>query len=105
MSKIIGIFTSVVMSCMLIFGEQWMHDFAYYAQVFINVMGWVIVWFCFVKEVAEKAIAGWVLGIPSFAFSLYALASTGHPLLAASSFIVSFLMITISYGVAKGKQP
>ena len=101
MSRLIGISISVAMSCALIWGEQWMHDFAYYAQVFFNVMSWLLVWFCFAKEMAEKTISGWMLGIPSAAFSIYALASTGHPLLAASSFIVSFLMITISYGVVK----
>lgn len=101
MSRLIGMCISVAMSCMLIWGEQWVHDFAFYAGVFMNVLSWVLVWFCFAKQVAEQHVKGLLFGLPTFAFYLYALASTGHPALAASSFMVAFLMAVISFGVVK----
>ena len=101
MSRVIGMCISVAMSCMLIWGEQWVHDFAFYAGAFMNGLYWRLVWFCFAKKVAQAHLKGVILGIPSFVFYLYALASTGHPILAASSFMVAFLMTVISLGVIK----
>lgn len=105
MSRFIGMFTSVVMSCMLIFGEQWMHDFAFYVGLFFNCLSWCLVWAHMTKGLAEKTVVRWLWGIPSFSLYLYALASTGHPLLAASAFTVSMLSVAISYVVVKGEQP
>ncbi|MNH43233.1 hypothetical protein D3C79_1050840 [compost metagenome] len=42
---------------------------------------------------AERILRYWWISLPSTGFQLYALIYSGHPMLAASAFVVSFFIV------------
>ncbi|WP_317847773.1 hypothetical protein [Pseudomonas sp. HTZ2] len=84
---------SAVISLSLLFGNTQLHRFAFYVTMAFNVLAW-IGWAsgAVTGEVVERLLRYWWISVPSTGFQLYALISSNHPGLAASVFLVSFLI-------------
>jgi hypothetical protein len=100
-SKIIAILISAAISAALLSGIDQLHLFAFYVSAVMNVLGWLVLVAGGVKKAAEKTKKYWWMGIPTTALSLYALIFTSHPMLAASSFILSVIVIAVVHGNQK----
>ncbi|WP_338544919.1 hypothetical protein V6W80_17240 [Pseudomonas benzopyrenica] len=88
---------SVALSTCLLIGEPW-HWFGFYTLLAFNILAWIGLLSGGVKgETASKIREGMWLSCASTAFQLYALIVTGHPILAAVSFICSALIVTAAY--------
>ena len=85
---------SAVISLSLLFGGAPLSRFALYVTVAFNAMAWVG-WASgtVTGEVAERILRYWWISLPSTGFQLYALIYSGHPMLAASAFVVSFFIV------------
>ena len=102
--RIVSAAISVSISAMLLSGIQAAHDFAYYVCLAMNIVGWLCCWAAGGKETAKTMVEGFWLSLPLSALSVYALASTGSPKLAASQFLLSFVIIAISFSVTQKKD-
>lgn len=103
-SRIVSAAISVLISSMLLFGTQAAHDFAYYVCLAMNIIGWLCCWVAGRKETARTMVDGIWLSVPLTVLYLYALASTGHPKLAASAFMLSFVILAVSFGTLQKKE-
>ncbi|WP_434706904.1 hypothetical protein J3Q07_08305 [Pseudomonas sp. D4-18] len=96
--KIIGTIISVALSCALLFGDESLHQFAFYVLCVMSGLCWMALLSGGVKDdvAAQMRSRLWV-SLPSSAFSLYAMIATGHTILAAASFMVTFLILVIAF--------
>lgn len=85
---------SAAISLSLLLGGAQLHRFAFYVITAFNAMAW-IGWAsgAVTGEVAERILRCWWISVPSTGFQLYALIHSGHPMLAASTFLVSFFIV------------
>ncbi|WP_016715551.1 MULTISPECIES: hypothetical protein [Pseudomonadaceae] len=85
---------SAVISLSLLIGGAQLCRFAFYVTVAFNALAW-IGWGsgAVTGEVAERLLRYWWISVPSTGFQLYALINSGHPMLAASCFVVSFFIV------------
>lgn len=98
MQTIISIVISLSLSFSLISGMAQLSQFAFYVCLALNVLSWIGVITGQVKgEVAEKMRKKVWVSIPASVFSLYALIFSGHPLLAASSFMVQAFILGFAF--------
>ncbi|WP_448679996.1 hypothetical protein [Pseudomonas nicosulfuronedens] len=98
MQTIISIVISLALSLSLISGIAQLSQFAFYVCAALNVLSWSGVLTGQVKgEVAEKIRDRVWVSIPASVFSLYALIFSGHPLLAASSFMVQAFILCFAF--------
>lgn len=96
-ANIVSTAIGVSLSCLLLLGNPW-HDFAYYTLLAFSILAWIGLLSGGVKgETAAKIREGAWLSCASTAFQLYAMVVTGHPILAATSFICSALIVTSAY--------
>jgi uncharacterized membrane protein len=97
-SKFISALISTLFSLALLSGIDPLHQFAFYVTLVMNVIAWLALFCGAVKgEVADKLRKSPWVGMASTAFSLYALIFTGHAILAASSFMVTFFILLIAF--------
>ncbi len=97
-NKIISNVMSILFSVALLSGVQALQDFAFYVLCVMNALAWVALFCGIIKdEVAKELRSKLWLSIPSSAFQLYAMIVSGHPILAASSFLVSFFIMTMAF--------
>ena len=99
LKTIAGHSISILLSCFLLSGIQAAQDFAYYVMLFFNIFGWMFFWAAYKKEVAVKMVDGLWISLPLTALSIYALVSSGSPILAASNFFFCFVTLVISFSV------
>lgn len=96
--KIISTVISVALSCGLLFGGESLHQFAFYVMCVMSGLAWLALVCGAVKDEAAAEIRSRIwIGIPSSAFSLYAVISTGHTILAVSSFMATFFILTLAF--------
>ncbi len=96
--NIITIAVSVSISLCLLSSDQSVSDFGFYVAVTINVLAWIGVIAGFVKEAEAKQIRrSFLIMLPSTFFSIYAAIASGHPMLAASAAIISFLIASRAF--------
>lgn len=103
-SRIVSAAISVSISAMLLSGIQAAHDFAYYISLAMNILAWMIFWSAGRKETAKTLVDGMWISLPLSLLGIFALASTGHPKLAASSFLLSFVVLAISFATLQQKD-
>ncbi|MBF8651325.1 hypothetical protein IRZ81_10980 [Pseudomonas putida] len=83
-----------IISLSLLFGGTQLHRFAFYVTVAFNVMAWAGVLSGVVAgDAAVRIMHYFWLSLISSCFQLYALIYSGHPMLAASCFLVSFFIV------------
>ncbi|EML3184334.1 hypothetical protein ACM7LV_20045 [Pseudomonas aeruginosa] len=98
MQAIISIVISLALSFSLISGVVQLSQFAFYVCAALNVLSWIVVLTGQVKyDVAEKIRKEVWIRIPPSVFYLYALIFSGHPLLAASSFMVQAFILGFAF--------
>lgn len=96
--KLISVLISTLLSIALLSGIDSLHQFAFYVMAVMNVLVWLAMFCGAVKgEAAESLRDHLWIGLPSSAFSLYALIFTGHTVLAASSFMVTFFILILAF--------
>ena len=85
---------SAIISLSLLFGGAQLHQFAFYVVMAFNIMAWLGVLGGMVTgDAAQRIMQYWWISLPSTCFQLYALIYSGHPMLAASVFFVSFFIV------------
>lgn len=85
---------SATISLSLLFGGAQLHQFALYVAMAFNIMAWLGVLGGMVTgDAAQRIMQYWWISLPSTCFQLYALIYSGHPMLAASVFFVSFFIV------------
>ncbi|AUA31678.1 hypothetical protein CWR53_03240 [Pseudomonas sp. SGAir0191] len=95
MQTLISTGISAIISLSLLFGGTQLHRFAFYVTVVFNVMAWAGVLSGVVTgDAAERIMHYFWMSLISSSFQLYALIYSGHPMLAASSFLVSLFIVT-----------
>ena len=99
---IVSFVLGLALSGLLYFGQGAMHDFAFYVMVVFNVFAWLGVLTGVIRDEIAARIRRtvWLQGAGT-AVQLWAVVETGHPVLAASSFIVSFLIVCTAFGDKK----
>lgn len=96
---------SAIISLSLLFGGSQLHLFAFYVTVAFNVMAWAgVLGGLITGDAAVRIMHYFWLSLLSSCFQLYALIYRGHPMLAASCFLVS-LFIVLSAAKATGVLP
>ena len=96
--KLLSALISTSFSLALLSGIDSLSQFAFYVLAVMNALAWLVMILGGIKgEVAEGLRTYLWISIPSSAFSLYALIFTGHTILAASSFIVTFFILIIAF--------
>lgn len=96
---------SAIISLSLLFGGTHLHQFAFYVTVVFNLMAWIGVLSGVPDgDSAARIMQYFWLSLASSCFQLYALIRSGHPMLAASCFLVS-LFIVLSAAKATGVMP
>lgn len=97
-SKLISTSVSLFLSYLLVFGSESMHQFAFYVTVVMNVLAWIILLAGGIKPEVAARIRKWAwISLASTAVSIYALIVSGHPMLAASSFMVSSIVWMLAF--------
>ncbi|MDR6579995.1 hypothetical protein [Pseudomonas extremaustralis] len=96
--KVIGTVISVSLSCSLLLGSESLQQFAFYVMCGMTGIAWLCLFCGAVKDEAAAEIRSrlWI-SAPSSAFSLYAMISTGHTILAAASFMGTFFILTLAF--------
>lgn len=85
---------SAIISLSLLLGGAQLHQFAFYVVMAFNIMAWLGVLGGMVTgDAAQRIMQYWWISLPSTCFQLYALIYSGHPMLAASVFFVSFFIV------------
>jgi hypothetical protein len=103
-STLVSTALSLAISLCLLLGTETAASFAYYVLVFFTCLSVLGIFTGVVKgELAARIRRYSFLSGLSTAFQLYALIATGHPLLAAASFIVSFFIVAIAFGTKEVK--
>ncbi len=86
---------STIISLSLLCGGAQLHRFAFCVTVAFNVMAWAgVLGGVVTGEAALRIMQYFWLSLASSCFQLYALIYSGHPMLAASCFLVSFFIVT-----------
>lgn len=103
--KLISAWISLVLSLCLLLGPAPAQDFAFYVLLVMTVLAWIGVLSGLIKgEVAKKLLRYAWISVLSTGLQVYALIVSGHPALAASSFLVSFFMIINASKAVKADQ-
>lgn len=103
MSKLISSVASIAVSSCLIFGSDSAQQFAYYVMITMTVLAWLALLSGVVtREMAREELAYIWLHIPLSAYSIYALVTSGHPALAASSLIFALVYWAKAYSPKSG---
>lgn len=85
---------SAVISLSLLFGGAQLHRFAFYVTVAFNIMAWAgVLGGVVTGDAALRIMQYFWISLASSCFQLYALIYSGHPMLAASCFLVSFFIV------------
>lgn len=96
--KLLSALISILFSSALLSGIDTLHQFAFYVMAVMNGIAWLAMLCGGVKdEVAANLRTYLWISLPSSAFSLYALIFTGHTVLAASSFMVTFFILILAF--------
>lgn len=103
-TRLVSAAISVSLSGLLLSGVQQAQDFAYYLCLAMNILAWLCCWSAARLDTAKTMVEGVWLSLPLTALSIYALASTGSPKLAASQFLLAFVILAISYSVLQVKE-
>lgn len=86
---------SAIISLSLLFGGIQLHRFAFYVTVVFNVMAWAgVLGGVVTGDAAVRIMHYFWVSLVSSCFHLYALIYSGHPMLAASSFLASLFIVT-----------
>ncbi|SCZ13221.1 hypothetical protein [Pseudomonas sp. NFACC37-1] len=102
---LISILISSALSLCLLLGPPSAHDFAFYVIGVLSFIAWTGVLCGLIKgAVAEKIMQQVWLRTLFTGFQVYALIASGHPVLAASSFLVSFFIILIASRAVKASH-
>ncbi len=98
MKTTISIIISMTLSLSLLSGVAQLSQFAFYVCVIMNVLAWIGVLCGMVKDEISQRIRRtfWIQLLPSI-FYVYALIFSGHPLLAASSFMVQAFILGFAF--------
>lgn len=96
--KLLSALISTLFSLALLSGIDALSQFAFYVLAVMNALAWLAM-LCGVvnDEVAANLRTYLWMSLPSSAFSLYALIFTGHTILAASSFLVTFFILILAF--------
>jgi len=95
--KLLSALISTLFSLALLSGIDTLHQFAFYVMAVMNGLAWLAMFCgCIKDDVAEGLRTYLWISLPSSAFSLYALIFTGHTILAASSFLVTFFILILA---------
>lgn len=85
---------SAIISLSLLSGGAQLHQFAFYVVMAFNALAWMGVLGGMVTgDAAQRIMQYWWISLASTGFQLYALIYSGHPMLAASCFLVSFSIV------------
>ena len=96
--QFISVLISATLSACLLIGTPTFQDFSFYVLAFINVLAWIGVLSGLIKDEAAERVRKWVwISCASTSLQLYALIYSGHPLLAASNFLVSFFIVVLAF--------
>ncbi|MBZ3665980.1 hypothetical protein [Pseudomonas monteilii] len=88
---------SAVISLSLLFGGTQLHQFAFYVTVVFNGIAWLgVLSGAVAGEAAARIMQYWWISLPSTGFQLYALIYSDHPMLAASCFMASFMIVVVA---------
>lgn len=103
--KLISAWISLVLSLCLLLGPAPAQDFAFYVLLVMTVLAWIGVFSGLIKgEIAKKLLSHAWISVLSTGLQVYALIVSGHPALAASSFLVSFFVIINAKKAVKADQ-
>lgn len=95
---VIPIVVSVALSLCLLSGVDDLSRFAFYVCIPMNVLVWLGILTGMVKgDVAARIRRTAWVNLPSSIFYVYALVFSGHPILAASSFMAQFLIMVTAF--------
>lgn len=96
--NLLSTFISTLFSLALLSGIDTLHQFAFYVMAVMNGLAWLAMLCIGVKDEAAENMRKYLwISLPSSAFSLYALIFTGHTILAASSFLVTFFILLLAF--------
>lgn len=100
-SKIVSVILSLSISGMLLSGNPMGHQFAFYLALAINVFCWVFFWTAALPDTAKALRDKMWISLPLTGLNLFALTSTGHTALAASSAFLTIIMLGLAFGAEK----
>ncbi len=94
----ISVVISLLFSAALLSGIDPLEQFAFYVNLVMNVLAWIFLLLVGTKDEIAAGVRrhAWVKAISS-TIALYALVFSGHPVLAASSFMVQFFILLIAF--------
>ncbi|WP_223504237.1 hypothetical protein [Pseudomonas sp. GL-RE-29] len=96
--KLISALISTMFSFALLSGIDTLHQFAFYVTAVMNGCAWLALFCGSVKDDVAAGLRSYLwISLPSSAFSLYAMIFTGHTVLAASSFMVTFFILILAF--------
>lgn len=97
MKRLITTLVSISLSLALLLGGS-AHQFAFYVMLMMNILAWLAFMVgSFTPEVKHQIRSDAWINTPLSALSLFALITTDHPVLAASSFILTALILVRVY--------
>ncbi|WP_282372925.1 hypothetical protein [Pseudomonas sp. PS02290] len=97
-TKLISASVSLAFSLALLSGIYELHQFAFYVTLVMNVIAWALLLAGQVKDEVASNIRRYPwISLPFSILSLYALIFTGHTVLAASSFMLTSLLLAVSF--------
>lgn len=100
--NIVSIVISVALSLSLLLGDSALSTFALYVCAAFNVLAWIGVLGGGVKgEAAERIRKSMFVSLPSSILQICALIYSGHPAWAASSAVVSILIVCKAFAKEK----
>lgn len=103
MKTAIAVAISVCLSLALLSGIESLHKFAFYVCFVMNGLAWLGLLVGLDEDTKASIRKTTLIKTASTAFSLYSLISTGHPMLAASSFVCSALIVATVFAPTKRK--
>jgi len=96
--KLLSVFISTLFSLALLSGIDALHQFAFYVLAVMNGLAWLAMLCGGIKDEVAANLRTYIwISLPSSLFSLYALIFTGHTILAASSFLVTFFILLLAF--------
>lgn len=101
-NKLFSALISLVLSQCLLMGSAAAQDFAFYVVVAMNVLCWLGALCGAIKgDTAKKVLNHAWVSVLSTGFQIYALIVSGHPALAASSFLGSAFIVILAIKATK----
>ena len=97
MKRLVTSIISASLSLILMLGGA-AHQFAFYVMLVMNILAWLAFMVgSFTPELKHQIRSGAWINSPLSALSLFPLITTDHPVLAASSFILTALILVRVY--------